>query len=150
MPSEAGPARGPVVGQGPLTSSAPLNIGIGTAAVGGVNTGMVALQSAGGDPPWANGMAIILNLLMQPLKKQFPLLQQHEWAILVMMAIAFVLGYIVIFHGDSAKAFINMGYSTVTALGNYKGDKASGLNILPPAPERPPPLPTNRPQGHGH
>lgn len=124
-----------------MTASAPLNMGLGAAAVGGVNTGVIALQAAGGDPPWANGTAIILNLLMQPIKTHIPVFKHGEWAILLMMMAAFALGYFVIFHGDSAKALMNMGYSTITALGNYKGDKASGLNILPPAsdpePERP-------------
>lgn len=137
MPSVAGP----VVAGGPMTSSAPLNMGIGAATVGGVHGGLVALQAAGGDPPWANGTAIILNLLMQPIKTHIPMFKHSEWAILFMMLAAFVLGYFVIFHGDSAKALMNMGYSTIGALGTYKGDKASGLNILPPAPDAAPERP---------
>lgn len=119
---------------GPLTTSAPLNVGIGAVTVGGVNAGVVGLQSLSGELPWANGTAIILNLIVQVFKKKLSFLQKHEWTILAMMLIAFGMGYFVIFHGDSAKALMNMGYSVITALGNYKGDKASGLNILPAAP----------------
>lgn len=119
----------PVVTQGPMTTSAPLNVGIGVTAAAVTN---YAVAQASGDG-WGNAGAVLLNCLMQPLKKWFPILKQHEYAIIAMLIIMFVLLYFLVFDRNAAESLKDSAYATFQAIANYKSDKASGLNIMTPA-----------------
>lgn len=122
-------ASGPVVEQGPVTTSAPLNAVLGASVVGGANVGATMLT---GDP-LATAMALFLNLIAQPIKKikWFP---EKEGLIVLMLVVSFGLGYFMLYQGDPIKSFVTSAISTMLAKLNYKGDKASGLNILEPTP----------------
>lgn len=121
---------GPIVGKGPITDNAGLNTAIGTAVVGASQAGMATLTGG----PEVLGTSIFLNLVGQLVKKVkwFP---EHEGLIVLFFVLAFLVSVFVLFHGDIARAFLNAANSTMQALVNYKGDKAAGLNIMPPVPE---------------
>lgn len=117
-----------------ITQSAPLNVGIAAATVGATNMALTtATAPINGAVPAVIATALFLNLVHQVIKKikWFP---EHEGTIIVGLLISFLVGYFLLYHGDTANSFINAACSTVQSLINYKGDKASGLNILPPTP----------------
>lgn len=125
------PTRAPVVGQGPVTDNPPTNLAMGVAAAATINYGTNWV--AAGDPV-PNAVALFLNtVVMQPLKRVFPLFRHAEAAVLVMFIVAFGVVYFIVYKGDEAKAFYDAALSTFQAVANYKADKASGLNILKPA-----------------
>lgn len=120
---------GPIVNKGPITSSAPLNIGLGTAAIAVANYGVSWVT----EDKWSSGIALVLNVIMQPAKKMLPFLSHYEWACLFMFIVAAALLYFFVFPGDVAQALVKGGGAVIDAIGNYKGDKASGFNIMKPA-----------------
>lgn len=122
-------SNAPIVQQGPVTQSAPLNVGLGLTAAGAINAGTMKLSQ---DDPIHNVIGVLLNLLMQPLKKMFPILKRHEAAVFVMLLIALAVA-ILLSDGDHRKAFRDGVLGVIDALGNYKADKMSGMNILKPA-----------------
>lgn len=117
----------PVVGQGPVTQSAPVNLAIGGVAAGAAHAGAAMLT---GDP-LANAMALFLNLIAQPIKKLkwFP---EKEGLIVLFIVVSFLIGWFFLYHGDAARTFTTTAVSTMLAKVGYKADKASGLNILEP------------------
>lgn len=138
----APPTQAPVVGQGPVTDSAPINVAMGASVAGATAWGMT--QLTGG--PEVVGTALFLNLVGQLVKriKWFP---EHEGLIALFLLASFAAG-LVFFYPHSpgvptsdplwqdttrlGKAFLHMANSTMEALLHYKADKASGLNIMPP------------------
>lgn len=120
----------PIVGQGPITSSAPLNMAMGAAVVGTSQWGMAALTGG----PEVLGTSVFLNLMGQLFKgaKWFP---EHKGLIILFLVVSFVIAYFVLFDREAGRAFLHMSNSTMEAILNYKGDKAAGLNIMPPVPE---------------
>lgn len=124
-------AVAPVVGQGPVTQSAPLNVAMGAAVVGASQYGMAALT--GGAE--VLGTSVFLNLLGQLFKgaKWFP---EHRGLIVLFLIISFVVAFLLLpnTNHDAGKAFLHMANSTMQAILNYKGDKAAGLNVMPPVP----------------
>lgn len=139
------PTTAPIIGQGPVTESAPLNVMMGAGVAGATAWGMA--QMTGG--PEVLGTAVFLNLVGQLTKKikRFP---EHEGLIALFMALAFIAGLIFFYPAapghqglvglldDTSrlgKAFLHMANSTMEALLHYKADKAAGLNVMPPTPE---------------
>lgn len=135
------PTRGPaihpnmIVGKGPVTSNAALNMGIGASVVGGSQAGFMAVTGGG----QVLATSIFLNLVSQLIKDQkwFP---EHKGLIAVMLILSFAVGFF-IFYASSpdevtrvGNSFMNMANSTMQAVLNYKGDKAAGLNALEPVP----------------
>lgn len=126
----------PVIGQGPVTTSAPLNIAMGMGIAGASQAGFAVMTGGG----WVLATSTFLNLIGQLVKgpKWFP---ERKGLIIVMLVISFVIGYFVIFGGLSndldrlRESFANMANSTMQAVLNYKADKAAGLNMLPPTKE---------------
>lgn len=119
-----------VVEQKPLTNSVPLNMAIGAGAAGAVNYGVA---KGVGDDVWPSGIAIVLNVVMQPAKKMFPFLKHQEWAIVFMLLLGVAVLYFFVFDRDFARALINGAGGVIDAIGNYKADKAAGLNVFQPA-----------------
>lgn len=123
----------PVIGQGPVTTSAPLNIAMGMGVAGASQAGFAAVTGDG----WVLATSIFLNLVSQLVKgpKWFP---EHKGLIIVMLLASFLIGYF-IWYGSLndgldrlRESFANMANSTMQAILNYKADKAAGLNALPP------------------
>lgn len=131
MPYEA---SGPVLQQRPITSSVPLNVGIGAvvAAIPNAGYGVIAQQMDPLGPLINSGMAAFLNIIAQPMKN-IKGLDQNTWLAPILLVIAFIVGYFLVFGGEANKAFLNAATSTITAIANYKADKAAGTNILQPA-----------------
>lgn len=133
MPLEQ--ANGPVIVQGPVTESPPLNVAIGASVVGASQLGFMA--ATGGGQVLAT--SLFLNLISQLVKdiKWFP---EHKGLIVLMLCVSFVIGYFIFYRASPddatrlANSFTNMANSTMQAVLNYKGDKASGLNMLVPTP----------------
>lgn len=142
------PTQAPVVGQGPVTENAPVNMAMGAGVAGATAWGMA--QMTGG--PEVLGTALFLNLTGQ-LTKKIKWFPEHEGLIVLFMVLAFVAGLVFFYPhtlgapitgnwiqdllGDTSrlgKAFLHMANSTMEALLHYKADKASGLNIMPPVP----------------
>lgn len=135
------PTRGPalsnlVVGKGPVTDNAALNMGIGAGVIGTSQAGFMA--ATGGGQVLATSVS--LNLLAQLVKDQkwFP---EHKGLIVLMLLASFAIGYFIFYQTSPddatrlSNSFINMANSTMQAILNYKGDKAAGLNALEPVPE---------------
>lgn len=128
------PTKAPVVGQGPVTANAPLNMAMGAGVVGATQAGFMAV-TGGGE---VLATSLFLNLVSQLVKdiKWFP---EHKGLIVLMLILSFAVGYFVFYlaspdTGDRiANSFRNMANSTMQAIVNYKGDKAAGLNALAPA-----------------
>lgn len=120
----------PIVGQGPVTESAPLNMAMGAGVVGATHWGMAALTGG----PEVLGTSVFLNLVGQLFKniKWFP---EHKGLIVLFLILSFVVAYFVLFDHNVGRAFLHMANSTMEALINFKADKASGLNIMPSVPE---------------
>lgn len=123
----------PVIGQGPVTTNAPLNIAMGMGIAGASQAGFAAMT---GDA-WVLATSTFLNLVGQLVKgpKWFP---EHKGLIIVMLVVSFVIGYFIWYGGIQdgldrlRESFANMANSTMQAVLNYKADKAAGLNMLPP------------------
>lgn len=123
-----GPGVAPIVGKGPVTDNPVVNTGIAAAVVGGTQAGFAALTGG----PEVLGTSIFLNLVAQIVKKPkwFP---EHEGLIVIMFVVAFVVGIFLLFGVENVgKAFLNAANATMQAILNYKGDKAGGLNVMPP------------------
>lgn len=102
---------------------------MGAGVVGGSHWGMA--QMTGG--PEVLGTSVFLNLVGQ-LCKKFKWFPEHEGLILLFLVSSFVIGFFILFQHDTARAFLHMANSTMEAILNYKGDKAAGLNVMPPTP----------------
>lgn len=130
------PTHAPVIGQGPVTSSAPLNVVMGASVAGATQAGFAAVTGEG----WVLATSMFLNLVGQLVKgpKWFP---EHKGLIVVMLLVSFAVGYFVLFGGVDnltervRESFVNMSNSTMQAVINYKADKAAGLNVMPPVAE---------------
>lgn len=127
--------QGPIVGNGPVTGNAALNMGIGAGVVGTSQAGFMA--ATGGTQVLAT--SIFLNLISQLIKDQkwFP---EHKGLIAVMLVVSFLVGFFIFYAASPdevtriGNSFMNMANSTMQAILNYKGDKASGLNAMEPVP----------------
>lgn len=123
------PTRAPIVGQGPITESPPINIAMGAAVVAGSQYGMAAMTGG----PEVLGTSVFLNLVGQLFKgyKWFP---EHKGLIVLFLIISFVVAYFLLpgTAHEAGRAFLHMANSTMQAILNYKGDKAAGLNVMPP------------------
>lgn len=118
----------------PSTDSKPLNVAMGASVAGVTNTALtVATAPINGPVPAVVATAIFLNLIIQPVKKLkwFP---EHEGSIFIGIIVGFIVGYFLLYHGDTANSFVNAVCSTFQSLANYKADKLSGLNIMPATP----------------
>lgn len=124
------PTIAPIVGKGPVTEHAPLNMAIGAGVVGATQAGFMAVTGGG----QVLATSVFLNLISQLVKdvKWFP---EHKGLIVVMLLVSFVIGYFIFYQGDVGNSFINMANSTMQAILNYKGDKAAGLNAMAPVPD---------------
>lgn len=129
------PGQGPIVGKGPVTDNAALNMGIGAGVIGASQTGFMV--ATGG--PQVLATSVFLNLIAQLIKDQkwFP---EHKGLIAVMLILSFAVGFFIFYAASSdevtriGNSFMNMANSTMQAILNYKGDKASGLNAMEPVP----------------
>lgn len=123
------PTTAPIVGQGPVTTNAPVNMAMGAAVVAGTQYGMAAMTGG----PEVLGTSTFLNLIGQLFKriKWFP---EHEGLIVVFLIVSFLVAYFLLptIGHDAGRAFLHMANSTMQAILNYKGDKAAGLNVMPP------------------
>lgn len=123
--------RGPIVGQGPVTNNPLVNMAMGGSVIGVSQWGMAALTGG----PEVLGTSVFLNLVGQLFKgyKWFP---EHKGLIVIFLVVSFLISYFVLFPDHNiARAFQHMANSTMEAILNYKGDKASGLNAMPSVPE---------------
>lgn len=125
------PTQAPIVGQGPVTESAPLNVAMGAAVVGASQYGMAAMTQSTD----VLAVSVFLNLLGQ-LVKGFKWFDEHKLLILVFLVASFLVCYFVLYGQDHnlVASFKTMANSTMQAVLNYKGDKAAGLNVMPPTP----------------
>lgn len=126
------PTRAPIIGQGPVTENPLINTAIGMGVVGASQAGFAAMTGSAE----VLGTSTFLNLIGQLFKKVkwFP---EHEGLIVLFLAISFVVAYFLLpgTAHEAGKAFLHMANSTMQAILNYKGDKAAGLNVMPPVPE---------------
>lgn len=126
---------GPIIGKGPVTEHAPVNLAMGASVVGATQAGFMAVSGGG----QVLATSIFLNLVSQLVKdiKWFP---EHKGLIVLMLVLGFGVGYFVWYLADQdgasrlSNSFMNAVNSTMQAIMNYKGDKASGLNALAPVP----------------
>lgn len=126
--------RAPIVGQGPVTEHAALNMGIGAGVVGASQAGFMVMTGGG----QVLATSVFLNLVSQ-LVKDFTWFPEHKGLIILMLLLSFLVGYFIFYSTGAvddparlANSFMNMANSTMQAILNYKGDKASGLNALAP------------------
>jgi hypothetical protein len=102
---------------------------MGAAVVGASQYGMAAMTGG----PEVLGTSTFLNLVGQLFKriKWFP---EHEGLIVVFLVVSFLVAYFLLptIGHDAGRAFLHMANSTMQAILNYKGDKAAGLNVMPP------------------
>lgn len=136
MQPTRGPAlQGPIVGKGPVTQNAPLNMAMGASVVGASQAGFMAVTGGG----QVLATSVFLNLIAQLVKdlKWFP---EHKGLIAVMLVVSFLVGFFIFYAASPdevtrvGNSFMNMANSTMQAVLNYKGDKAAGLNVLEPVP----------------
>lgn len=120
----------PIVGQGPVTGSAPVNMAMGATVIGASQYGMAALTQSTD----VLSVSVFLNLLGQ-LVKGFKWFDEHKLLILVFLLASFALCFFVLYNHDAVASFKTMANATMQAILNYKGDKAAGLNVMPPTPE---------------
>lgn len=124
----------PILNGQPLTTDPIKNVGIAAGVVGATQGAMYAATAQMNGPlPAVAATSVFLNLVIQPLKK-VKWIPEHEFAVIFGLLVSFAVGYFLLYHGDTAQSFVNSAMSTFQAIVNYKGDKASGMNILPPTP----------------
>lgn len=112
-----------------LTPSAPLNVGIGAATVGGTNALTASVTG-----PDVVGLAFGVTMLFEHVKLH-PRFNQHRWAYLVLLVLGLTAALLVAAVGshDYAAAIPKGMAAAWQAMANYVGQKAAGLPGLPPS-----------------